>query len=256
MRIAKTLLVAFLTALSLTLAAQSQPSEHILKPVKSIARKSPFKSCRSFGSSIAVFGGSLSVLGESDAAKQQWANELGATVVSYGVCGAGFSCDQGYSLQRQVDTAGVHDIYVLWASTNDFMNNRECGSWKDYSETDGFDESKLTTQCGGINYCIKRIMEKNPRARIVFFTGLRFFSSDSGHNPMSVVTNKTGKTFADYIQGQKDCCAHHGIPVLDQFSIQDVNEFNYQLFYKKDKLHMNEDGYLRIAPKQVEFLAR
>ena len=232
-----------------------KPEEHHLVPDRRAARNSPYKGHKNYGKSIAVFGGSLSVNRESDAAKQIWANLLNAEVTTYGVGGAGFSNLQGYTLQRQVDMAGVFDVYVLWASTNDFNNNRECGTWKDYTALDGYDESKLSTQCGGINYCIKTLLEKNPDAEIYFFTSLRFFGADAGHNPFSTEPNKTGKTFADYIEAQKACCAYYGIPVLDQFNLQGINEFNLGLFYLEDKLHMNEEGYRRIGPVQASFLS-
>jgi len=231
------------------------PDAHHLTPDRKIARKSPYKGSKNYGKRIAVFGGSLSVNKESDAAKQMWADLLNAEVVTYGVGGAGFSREQGCTLQRQVDTAGVYDVYVLWASTNDYNNSRECGTWKDYTAYDGYDESRLSTQCGGINYCIRKLLEKNPKAEIYFFTSLRFFGADAGHNPFSGEPNKTGKTFADYIQAQKDCCAYYGIPVLDQFNLQGINEFNVELYYVQDRLHMNEEGYRKIAPAQVSFLA-
>lgn len=236
-------------------AQRSNPSEHHLNPDPVRAADTPYRGSKNFGKRIAVFGGSLSVNKESDIAKQRWADQLCAEVVTYGVGGAGFSLQQGYSLQKQVDTAGVYDIYVLWASTNDFTNNRECGSWKDYTAADGFDESRLDTQCGGINYCIKTLMEKNPQAEIYFFTSFRYFGREGGYNPFSDDVNETGLNFADYVQAQKDCCAHYGIPVLDQFSFQGINEFNYTLYYLRDRLHLNEDGYARLAPAQVDFLA-
>ena len=196
--------------------------------------------------SIGVFGGSLSVNRESNAAKQIWADRLGADVITYGVGGAGFSSLQGHSIQRQVDSAGVHDVYVLWASTNDFVNSRECGARTD---------TTATTQCGGINYCIRTLLEKNPHARIVFFTSLPFFGTESGHDPYSTQTNSTGKTFAQYIEAQKECCRQYAIPVLDQFSLCGFNEYNYGIYYLRDRLHMNEDGYRHIAPLQAAFLA-
>ena len=232
-----------------------KPEEHHLVPDRKAAKDSPYKGHKNYGKTIAVFGGSLSVNKESDAAKQAWADLLNAEVTTYGVGGAGFSSMQGYTLQKQVEEAGVYDVYVLWASTNDYTNNRECGTWKDYTALDGYDRSKLTTQCGGINYCIKTLLEKNPKAEIYFFTSLRFFGADAGHNPFSTEPNKTGKTFADYVEAQKACCAYYGIPVLDQFNLQGINAFNVDLFYVKDKLHMNEDGYRRIAPVQASFLA-
>ena len=234
---------------------QSEPSSHLLRPSASRPAVSPYQGCRNYGKSIAVFGGSLSVNKESDAAKQLWADLLNARVTTYGVGGAGFAISKGYSLQKQVDTAGVYDVYVLWASTNDFTGNKECGTWKDYSAQDGYDESRLDTQCGGINYCIRKLREKNPDAEIYFFTSLRFFRRDSGYNPYSTDVNGAGKTFAEYVQAQIECCRVHGVPVLDQFSLQNVDIFNYEQFYLDDKLHMNEAGYRRIAPLQAAFLA-
>ena len=204
--------------------------------------------------SIAVLGGSLSSVPESETAKRIWAEELGVDVVTYGVGGAGFSSEQGYTLQRQAREAGVHDIYVLWASTNDYMNNRACGSWQDFTEQDGLDSLRLTTQCGGINACIRTLQEKNPKAVIVFFTSLRFFGREDGWNPYSSSHNITGLNFADYVQAQKECCAHYGVPLLDQFALQAVNPINAPVFYKNDLLHMTDEGYARIAPVQVAFL--
>ena len=253
-------LLAVVLLVSLATAAQpfrpqSHPDRHLLHPDGAKSASSPYHNTKNFGKSIAVFGGSLSVNAESDAAKQIWADLLGAEVVTYGVGGAGFALNQGYSIQYQTDTAGVYDIYVLWASTNDYTNNRPCGKYTDYTAADGYDEAARYTQCGGINYCIKAILVKNPLAEIYFFTGLRFFGSDSGHNPFSEEKNGAGASFSEYIQAQKDCCAYYGIPVLDQFNLQGINEFNYSLYYQDDRLHMNEDGYRRIGPVQAAFLA-
>lgn len=217
-------------------ARHSEPELHRLLPASGNVRMR-----------IAVFGGSLSVRSQSDAAKQIWADELDAEVTTYGVGGAGFAISRGYSIQKQVDTAGVYDVYVLWASTNDFTKNETCGKW---NTTD------RDTQCGGIDYCIHRLREKNPDATIVFLTSLRFFKRDSGFNPHSKDRNKTGKTFAQYVREQIRCCRHHGVPVLNQFRIQDVDVDNYKCFYLDDKLHMNEAGYLRIAPAQVSFFKK
>ncbi len=66
------------------------PAGHTLRPDTLISRNSPYRSSKNFGKRIAVFGGSLSVNKESDAAKQIWADLLGAEVVTYGVGGAAF----------------------------------------------------------------------------------------------------------------------------------------------------------------------
>lgn len=237
------IIVGISLLLPFVVKAQSDPDLHHIVPNKSLSVTSPYRHSPNFGKSIAVFGGSLSVLPESDTAKQIWSDLLDAEITTYGVGGAGFSSKQGYSIQRQVDTAGIFDIYVLWASTNDFFGNRECGSWRDYTSKDGFDVAKLSTQCGGINYCIRKLQEKNPKAKIYFFTSLRCFSADY-------------ERFAEYVEGQKQCCEYYAIPVLDQFSIEGINEFNYSVFYKPDKLHMNSEGYKRIAYLQADFLSK
>ena len=77
------------------------------------------------------------------------------------------------------------------------------------------------------------------------------FVVDGLHNGLAQVES----ALSAYIQAQKDCCAHYGIPVLDQYHLQGVNRFNCKEFYKKDLLHMTEEGYRRIAPVQAAFLA-
>ncbi|MEO8962163.1 MAG: hypothetical protein ABI325_09790, partial [Ginsengibacter sp.] len=83
-----------------------------------------FRNSFNYGKKVAVFGGSVSVVPASDSAKILWTRYLGMTVTNFGVSGAGFSSLQGKSLQQQVDEAGVFDIYVLWASTNDYAHHR------------------------------------------------------------------------------------------------------------------------------------
>ena len=244
-------LIILMTAACLASAADKGDSRTLTPQT----RTGMYKGHKNYGKSIAVFGGSLSMKKNSDAAKQIWADQLHATVTTYGVGGAGFSKDQGHSLQQQVREAGVHDIYILWASTNDFTHNREIGSWSDYTAIDNFDESKLNTQCGGINYCVKILLEKNPDAEIYFFTSFRFFSKEAGYNPFSQDGNATGHNFYDYVKGQKDCCSHLSIPVFDQFELFGVNEYNYPLYYVEDKLHLKKEGYIKIAPAQAAFLA-
>ena len=207
-------------------------------------------------SSIGVFGGSLSVFESSNAAKEIWKRVLRIdNIKDYGVPGAGFSSEQGTSVQTQVMSAGVHDVYILWASTNDYNNNKPCGTWTDYTEYDNFDESKLNTQCGGINFAIRQLLKINSLAKIYFFLPIRFFSTKEGHDPFSSETNGTGKTFYEYIQEQIKCCEHYGIPYLDQFSKCGFNEFNYTNYYVADKLHLTRKGYEKIGYMQAYFLA-
>ncbi|WP_339866103.1 SGNH/GDSL hydrolase family protein [uncultured Algoriphagus sp.] len=214
----------------------------------SIFAQQDLKASYNYGKSVAVFGGSVSVIPKSDVAKNMWKEKLGMTVTNFGVGGAGFSSLQGKSLQQQVDEAGVFDIYILWASTNDYSNKREVGNYTDYSEFDGFDEEKLVTQAGGINYCIKKIYEINPNAQIYFFTSSKAFNDRGAYDPF------TENGMVEHVNMQKKICQLHGIPYLDQFTLGGYNMYNKDLYYT-DPIHMNEAGYKKLGEIQVGFLA-
>ena len=197
------------------------------------------KASFNFGKSVAVFGGSVSVIPESDSAKVLWEKHLGLTIANYGVPGAGFSSLQGKSMQQQVDEAGVFD---------DYTNNREVGSYTDYTEFDNYNAEKLTTQAGGINYCIKKIYEINPNATIYFFTSSKAFNDRGAYDPFYT------EGMVQHVDMQKMICELHGIPVLDQFLLGGYNIYNKDLYYR-DPIHMNVVGYKKLGELQVSFLA-
>ncbi|MEB2776801.1 SGNH/GDSL hydrolase family protein [Algoriphagus sp. D3-2-R+10] len=214
----------------------------------SLLAQQDLKASYNYGKSVAVFGGSVSVIPASDSAKNMWKDRLGMTIMNFGVGGAGFSSLQGKSLQQQVDEAGVFDIYILWASTNDYTNQREEGSYTDYTEFDSFDKEKLVTQAGGINYCIKKIYEINPNAQIYFFTSSKAFNDIGAYDPF------TENGMVSYIDVQKKICQLHGIPYLDLFTLGGYNVYNKALYYT-DPIHMNVAGYKKLGELQVAFLA-
>lgn len=209
---------------------------------------------KNYGKSIGVFGGSISVIPESQSAKNVWRKYLNVQVIDYGIGGYGFSSLQG-SIQTEVNKATPLDIYILWASTNDYNNNRECGAPSDYTATDGYDKSKLVTQCGGINYCISKLKSINPKATIYFFISAPFFSSESGYKANSTTVNSTGYNFAHYLDLQKQCCKNNGIKYLDQFELGLFNSSNYTIYYQSDNLHLSSAGYTLLGPYQTLFLS-
>jgi hypothetical protein len=206
------------------------------------------------GKTVGVFGGSLSVNKESQAAKLMWREYLNLNVTDYGHGGYGFSSLQG-SILDQVNGAKPKDIYILWASTNDYTNNREPGTPGDYTEADGFDETKLVTQCGGMNYCIRKLREINPKAKIYVFGSLMFWQKSEGDSTGRGVPNKTGHTFLDYIDLQRQVAELQGLKFLDQYSIPVVTPQTKDRFYLSDNLHMTYDGYANVGLYQLYFLA-
>ncbi len=212
-----------------------------------------------YGKSVAVFGGSFSIHKESDTAKDYWVRQLNLKLTNYGKGGAGFSnLTQSHNIQHEVDIAcsedkPQYDIYLLWASTNDFTKaNRYIGTPDDYTEADGYDTTKLNTQCGGINYCIKKIYAKNPKAKILFLTSTKCFRRpNSGTNPYYKGTYGMNS----FVKAQIACCNRWGIPYLDQFLGAPFNEYNKSVYIKKDNLHLTEEGYRMLMNMQAAFIA-
>lgn len=229
-----------------------------------------------FGKSVAVFGGSFSALPVSNVAKDYWAEKLGVTITNYGVGGAGFRKTSAHgtdNIQIQVDRAiasgNTYDIWLLWASTNDFgggVNADYIGDENYYIDRlfsaptyqDGDTDDKgvdiLDTQCGGMNYCIYKILQYQPTAKILFFTSIRAMSSvtnDSGWNPNSA----NAGSLAKFVEGQIAVCKKWGIPYLDQFMLFNINPITKATYISNDGLHPNEDGYTYFRDAQVSFLA-
>jgi len=182
---------------------------------------------------------------------------LGFVIDVYAVGGAGFRKTSN-TIQTQVNTACAetspkYDIYIFWASSNDlWAGTSEIGTALDYTESDGFDESKLSTQNGGINYCIKKIYEKNPNAKICFLTSIRIFCTPGGYD----INAKDNYALIKFVDGQIACCKQWGIPYLDQFRNFELNLLNKSTYVQADNLHLNDNGYDLIKNMQVDFLSK
>lgn len=220
--------------------------------LKKVVKKCKFSKNR--GKTVAVFGGSLSVNKESQAAKIMWKEYLDMQVTDYGCGGFGFSKLQG-SIIDQVKRAGKHDIYILWASTNDYTNNREPGTANDFTEADGFNSDKLTTQCGGLNFCIHYLRGLNPKAKIYIFGALPFWWNEGGYRKDGEETNKTGHNFYHYVRLQEEIARLQKVKFLNQFELPYLNPGTKDLYYLQDNLHMNYNGYANAGLYQIYFLA-
>lgn len=203
---------------------------------------------------VGVFGGSLSSRPESLYAKYLWAYYLDWDIFTYGYGGYGFSSLQG-SIQDEVDHAKKHDIYILWASTNDYTSSREIGSVTDYTEADGFNPKKLETQCGGLNYCIKKIRSMMPNAKIYIFGSLPFYLYAGGYSKEAEDKNELGYTFYQYVEAQKAVAEAQNVMYFNQFDIPVITKQNSDSFYYDDKFHMTEQGYANIGVYQLYFLS-
>ncbi len=155
------------------------------------------------------------------------------------------------------------DVYVIWLSTNDYVQAIPVGTFRDYSVADNYDTSKIYqgagnigTLCGGLNYIIKTIRNNRPSAEIYVFASLRFFNAGArGYDPYTEDANSLGINFYEYQQEAFKAAQVAGCAILDQFMLEGVDIANYATFYESDALHLKVAGYEKIGYIQADFLA-
>lgn len=207
---------------------------------------------------IALIGGSYCLRPASLKSQSYWMEKLPIVIENIAISGAGFSTlSQDQNIQTEVfkicENDAIYDIYVFWASTNDFKVSAPIGKATDYTKEDGFDDSKLSTQCGGINYCFKQIRDRNPHAKILFFTSMPIFNVGKiGYSQDE--TSKRG--MIQYVFEQINCCKRWNVPYLNLFIECGIDELNYFNFYEADLRHLNALGYELIREKQLDFLSK
>ena len=223
------------------------------------------------GKSIAFFGGSMchhavgkgSITQYTDTNKTDTITEnvgyireqleyYGANIKSYAVEGSGFLRPiDDKTIYSQASNASVHDIYVIWAPTNDWtMGTYQLGEFDDYQK-----DQKIETICGGLNATISTLINKNKKAKIYVFLpmkavdtrGFDLNNGKYGNAMFDVLTpnwkNKMGYTFGEYINAVIKVCTFRGVAVVDTFSAPNLM---YQAIVNSDttKLYWNE-GLLR-----------
>jgi len=212
------------------------------------------KGSKNRNKSVGVLGGSLASNPESAYAIHLWKQHLGMRVTQYGMGGYAFAAGKK-SIQSQADRVKKQDIYILWASTNDYTQSFEAGQPEDYTGDDGFDPAKLSTQCGGMNYCIQQLRKVNPQATIYIFGSLKFFADEEGYQKDSPHHNATGANFYSYVVKQEEVAQRQGLPFFNQFDIPCNTLENAARYYKEDRYHMTAEGYANIGVYQLFFLA-
>ena len=177
---------------------------------------------------VAVFGGSISSMSQSEKAKNLWREHLGMKVVTFGVGSAGF-VNPDNNIKMQIQRAGKFDIYILWCSTNDFTY--------DYPHT------TVAMQNEKMNECIDMLQTKNPQAKIYVFTSLKGF------------LNKGWTALADFANGQMKVAQNRGLKYLNLYNLDYNTEARASLFYQSDKVHPNSNGYYNFGWRILYFLA-
>lgn len=209
-----------------------------------------YKNSKQYNNTMAFFGGSVGY--GATVCRDYWEESLNLHITNYAKGGYGF-CRKDNQIREFVDEVCdnniTYDIYMFWCSTNDM--GCPVGDITSYSEKDNYSEEALSTQDGGINYCIKRIYETKPDAKILVLTSLPSFNT-RGYEHEALIDGRT--YLFQLVKGQKDCCENWGIPYYDQFYHTVFDNSNYQLFYW-DATHPNNLGYDLIKIGQAIFIA-
>lgn len=221
---------------------------------KRVGAKGAYAQNNNANKRIAVCGDSVAADPGADIGKERLRNALGCVVHTYAVPGAGFSYNATPTWVTPNRVSGVmqveelvkaatpaYDIYLLSGTLNDpVTHNKAIGSithCRPYLKVGGlpdFSDPNLDTMLGALNFCIQRIYEKNPKAKIVLSTmGKIFLTSptsgfdlDAGYNMNDTSTNTHGSTYYDYVKALRLLGESWGIPVVDIYAKAGINEFN------------------------------
>lgn len=219
---------------------------------------------------IAVLGDSVSQQPASEFGKEYVRAMLDATLDTYGVGGAGFSIDSNptwtsgsdkntsgvyQALELSKPDAPIYDVYCLSATLNDpITHGVQMGEITDaipYAKTGGdpdLTDAALKTMCGGINFAIQRLYEKNPNCKIVLGTMNRC-KYENGGSPAELTpldgTTFQGHTYYEWVKKIKELGEYWNIPVVDVYGESGINSFNWNT-YMDDNYHPNTKGYYAI----------
>ena len=136
------------------------------------------------------------------------------------------------------------DCIVIMGGTNDYMHgDAKFGTFTDRDEY---------TFYGGLHSLLSKVSKRFPSAKKVFMTPPHFVEDSS---PEHTHINK-GHYFSEYLSAIKEVCEFYNIHVLDLHSLSGLDskdEENKMIFYA-DNVHLNDNGYKRIAERLEEFL--
>ena len=244
------------------------------------------------GKTITCFGGSMCHLAVAKGSLTQYVDETktetiteqvgfireqlesyGATVNNYAISASGFiQAVNGNTIYTQALKAPKSDIYIIWASTNDWTaNTASLGNFDDYQR-----DGRVETICGGLNATISTLVDKNKDAKIYVFLPMKGYDSRGfdlsngkyGNAMCDIVTtgykNSQGFTFGEYINAVVKVCCYRGITVVDTFTggnitlAQIANSASTKLYWNEGLvgngngnyigyyIHPRREGYRRV----------
>lgn len=144
------------------------------------------------------------------------------------------------SVIKQIEAAQLSDadMAIIFAGGEDYKYGKPLGlnSVNDY------------TFKGALNTCIKNLMEKNPKIKLLIVTPLfrARLDADDFRNSDDTLINEL--YLVDYVDAMKQISEFNHIPCLDLYSTGMINKYNFTT-YLKDRLYLNDAGHEMIADK-------
>ena len=166
---------------------------------------------------------------------------------NYGISGTRLAHQQGeddteraYTLRYPLMDDDA-DVIVIFGGTNDYGHgNAPMGSFEDRTPD---------TYYGACHYLLTGLMEKYPKAQLVFMTPIH---REDEANP-SFGNGLPLKVYSNVI---KEVCEYYAVPVLDLFAVSGIQPCCQLLKerYCPDGLHPNDAGHALIASRLTGFL--
>ena len=147
-------------------------------------------------------------------------------------------------LMRVDDMQPEADLVVVFGGTNDFGHgDAELGC---FSSRDAY------TFYGALHHLCRKLLDKYPRAELVFLTPLHRLGEENTKNAAGMET----PPLEAYVTAIRTVAGYYGLPVLDLFHTSGLQPAvdTIRQFYMPDGLHPSDAGAERIAKRLAAFL--
>ena len=206
------------------------------------------------GKTAVFVGDSITYGVGTEEGKRYWElleNELNlSSVTGMGISGSCISAQSDYGtrntpLINRYNNIPNKDLIVVFMGTNDYGHETPLGTITDEEDISFY---------GALNVIIPALKEAHKNSRIVFVTPMHrygFGKSNITGNSFTYdnVKNGVGYTLKDYVDAIKEVCDSYSIPVIDLFSVDNLDPSNVDIKnkYFPDGLHPNSEGHKIMA---------
>ena len=144
-------------------------------------------------------------------------------------------------LERYAEMAPDADLVVVFGGTNDYGHGD--------APVGRFEDRTPATFYGACHLLMQGLIQRYPKATIVFLTPLHRLSEDQP-------SPGNGLPLSAYVAIIKEVAGYYALPVLDLYAVSGIqpNVPVIQAQYCPDGLHPNDAGHARIASRLAGFL--